>query len=106
MAAKNLLYDENARRALERGVNKVADAVKVTVADEGPGIPREEREEIFEAFRQIDRKDATHGKGAGLGLAICKGIIESHGGRIWIADSAIGTTVAFTLPLAISVNKN
>lgn len=77
----------------------VSEQVQIDVRDEGPGIPADQREVIFEAFRQVERKDAGQ-KGAGLGLAICKGIIESHGGRIWIQDSDhSGTIVSFTLPI-------
>jgi PAS domain S-box-containing protein len=74
------------------------DHVKVSVSDQGVGIPAEERETIFEAFRQIERKDPNQRLGAGLGLAICKSIIEAHEGRIWVEDAAVGTTISFTLP--------
>jgi PAS domain S-box-containing protein len=72
--------------------------VQVDVADQGIGIPPEERPHVFEAFRQVERAEPT--KGAGLGLAICKGLIEAHGGRIWIQDKNPGTTISLTLPLA------
>ena len=61
------------------------DAVEMWVADEGVGIPKAEREQVFEAFYQSNgglRKRA----GTGMGLAICKGLIEQHGGKIWIED--------------------
>jgi two-component system sensor histidine kinase KdpD len=78
-------------------------AVQVNVSDHGPGIPLTEREWVFEAFRRGENKLVRHTKGAGLGLAICKGIIEAHGGRIWVAEQsqpATGTTVSFTLPVS------
>ncbi len=69
--------------------------VRVEVSDEGPGIPPEARDLVFEAFRQIERDGS---QGAGLGLAICKGLIEAHGGRIWVVDDPPpGATLAFTL---------
>lgn len=72
--------------------------VRVEVCDEGEGIPVDERELVFEAFRQIDRH--TRQRGAGLGLAICKGLVEAHGGEIWIEDSpTLGTCLVFTLPI-------
>ncbi len=77
-------------------------AVQIDVADQGIGIPPEERPRIFEAFRQIEgRPQSGPNKGAGLGLAICKGLVEAHGGQIWIQDRpGPGTTISFTLPVA------
>jgi PAS domain S-box-containing protein len=75
--------------------------VRVSVCDEGVGIALEDRTFVFEAFRRGSDRRFRHIKGAGLGLAICKGIVEAHGGRIWIEDHAgRGTTVSFTLPVA------
>jgi len=74
--------------------------VTVRIADQGPGVPREKLPQLFRKFAQVhaeDRRSST-----GLGLVICKGIVEAHGGRIW-ADSpgpGQGTTISFTLPLA------
>lgn len=73
--------------------------LQVDVSDHGEGIPPEAREHIFEAFWQPERDDTIGG--AGLGLTICQGIVEAHGGEIWIQDTPPpGTTVSFTLPLA------
>ncbi len=76
------------------------DVVQIDVSDEGRGIAPAERHRIFEPFQQIDDRGVNRVKGAGLGLAICKGLVEAHGGRIWVQDrSGPGTTVSFTLPL-------
>jgi two-component system sensor histidine kinase KdpD len=78
-----------------------AGFVRVSVGDEGPGIRPEDRPFVFEAFRRGSDSAARQTKGAGLGLAICKGIVEAHGGRIWIeAREGPGATVSFTLPVA------
>jgi two-component system sensor histidine kinase KdpD len=63
------------------------------VADRGPGIPRGEEQRIFEKFYQLhpDREG-----GVGLGLTICRGIIESHGGRIWV-EARSGGGSSFSL---------
>jgi K+-sensing histidine kinase KdpD len=74
--------------------------LQVDVSDEGPGIPIGNRERVFEAFLQLDSPAELQGKGLGLGLAICKGLIEAHGGKIWIADTPTGATMSFTLPIA------
>lgn len=74
---------------------------RVTVRDEGRGIPADELERIFERFTQVERRDATEKGGSGLGLAIARAIVLAHGGRIW-AESAPGqgATFAFTVPKA------
>jgi PAS domain S-box-containing protein len=75
--------------------------VQVDVSDQGVGIPVEERSHVFEAFQRGEDEQVKRIKGAGLGLAICKGLIEAHGGRIWIQErEGPGTTVSFTLPTA------
>ncbi|HSD83482.1 MAG TPA: GAF domain-containing protein, partial [Anaerolineae bacterium] len=77
-----------------------ASEVKVSVSDEGIGIPPEFHGRVFEVFQQLQRGRSDAG-GAGLGLAICRGLIEAHGGRIWIdAHQGPGVTLSFTLPLA------
>jgi two-component system sensor histidine kinase KdpD len=79
--------------------------VQIDVKDHGIGIPQEERPKLFEAFRQVDRK-SPNTKGAGLGLAICKGLIETHGGQIWIQDQPPpGTTISFTLPIVETLKR-
>jgi two-component system sensor histidine kinase KdpD len=71
--------------------------VTIEVADRGPGLPPGDEEKVFEKFYRADR--VARG-GAGLGLAICRGIVQAHGGRIW-AQNLPGGGVAFlfTLPL-------
>ena len=72
--------------------------VEMSVADSGIGIAQEEQAHVFERFWQARH---TVRRGAGLGLAIAKGIIEAHGGRIWVTSTpGEGSTFTFTLPLA------
>ena len=77
---------------------RVDGEVVVSVKDQGPGMTTEQLSHAFDRFWQSRRTDR---EGAGLGLAITRGIIEAHGGRIW-AESEIGagSTFHFTLPLA------
>ncbi len=75
-------------------------SVHIEVADSGRGIPRDERERVFLPFVQGAEHAARSGDGAGLGLAISRAIVEAHGGRIWLADAAVGTRVRFSLPRA------
>jgi PAS domain S-box-containing protein len=74
--------------------------VQVSVIDHGPGIPKAERKRVFQAFQRGIHEENGAGKGAGLGLAICKGLVEAHGGQIWIKKQPPpGTTISFTIPL-------
>jgi two-component system phosphate regulon sensor histidine kinase PhoR len=76
---------------------KEGENVIVSVADTGPGIPREELARIFERFYKVDR--ARGQSGTGLGLAIARHIVEGHGGRIWAeSEPGHGATLRFTLP--------
>jgi signal transduction histidine kinase len=77
----------------------VADRIEVEVADNGDGIAPEEREQVFTAFYRGDA--ARTSAGAGLGLAVSRAIVEAHGGRIWLADTAVGTRVRFSVPVAV-----
>jgi two-component system sensor histidine kinase KdpD len=73
-------------------------AVIVGVRDHGAGVPAQELERIFDKFYRSPSRAGQAG-GAGLGLAICKGIVEAHGGRIWAENNADGgATFVFTLP--------
>jgi signal transduction histidine kinase/DNA-binding response OmpR family regulator len=70
----------------------------VEVADTGPGVPAEERQRIFDAFQQGARH-AEQAEGTGLGLTLCKQILELHGGRIWVdSEAGQGSTFGFALP--------
>lgn len=71
---------------------------RFAVADNGPGIPPEEQEKIFQKFYQIEESFTGQVEGAGLGLALVKKIVESHGGKIWV-ESKIGegSTFIFTI---------
>lgn len=66
---------------------EIAEGVIVSVDDNGPGIPGADRDLVFELFR---RGAAEEVPGTGLGLALCRRIVDAHGGRIWIEDSDLG----------------
>jgi signal transduction histidine kinase len=75
------------------------DEVVVSVADAGPGIPPEELPHLFERFHR-PRQRGAHSRGVGLGLAICRALVEVHGGRIW-AESAPGQGATFTFAIPV-----
>ncbi|EXI82966.1 MAG: Non-motile and phage-resistance protein [Candidatus Accumulibacter appositus] len=77
----------------------LASEARISVADNGPGIPAEKHEEVFEEFRQVVGANTTHPAGTGLGLAICRRIVDHLGGRIWVESAPPdGATFSFTVP--------
>ncbi len=73
--------------------------VELWVRDDGPGIPEEARERIFERFYRVDRARSRETGGTGLGLAIVKHIVQAHGGEVWVkSEPGHGATFYFTLP--------
>lgn len=79
-------------------VSEAQDLAVLSVADTGPGIPLEHQAHVFDRFWQARRAGR---QGLGLGLAIARGIVDAHGGRIWLESTpGAGTTFLFTIPLA------
>jgi two-component system phosphate regulon sensor histidine kinase PhoR len=67
--------------------------------DDGPGIPDEAQERIFERFYRVDRARSRETGGTGLGLSIVKHIVQAHGGEVWVkSEVGQGATFYFTLP--------
>jgi K+-sensing histidine kinase KdpD len=82
--------------AAKRGDN----CLEIRVADEGPGVPEEFRQAIFERFRKVPHQNSKR-HGTGLGLAFCRLVIEAHGGEIWVdANTPAGSIFSFSLPLS------
>lgn len=77
------------------------DKLVVRIRDQGPGIPIEKSQRVFETFYRIQDDLARTTPGAGLGLAICQGFIRAHGGDIWLEPQATGTCVAFSIPITL-----
>ncbi len=75
------------------------DRLVVAVDDDGPGVPAERREQVFERFNRDQPARERSSGGSGLGLGIARSIVDLHGGRIWIEDSPLGgARAAFALP--------
>jgi signal transduction histidine kinase len=97
---------------IEIALNKASTSLEVSVRDEGPGIPLEFRNSVFEAFEQIPGSSKKQG-GTGLGLAICRKIVEAHGGTIGVrkpdevrfapqGQGKAGSVFWFTVPLTVT----
>lgn len=89
----------------ERGFIKVGSRLQggfaqVFVADNGPGIPNDVKKQLFNKFVQARESSISNESGTGLGLVIAKGIVEAHGGKIWVEDNVPkGSVFIFTLPV-------
>ncbi|HKS29922.1 MAG TPA: DUF4118 domain-containing protein [Pyrinomonadaceae bacterium] len=107
------LVDNAAKYSPEGGAILVAaesayeGVIQISVEDEGEAVPASLRERVFDKFFRATRDGDKGGggqraKGVGMGLAVAKGIVEAHGGRIWIEDGKLyrGTRVVFTLPIS------
>jgi signal transduction histidine kinase len=82
-------------------VNEFAQVVEFKVIDRGRGIPARFKESVFERFEQVEIADAKQKGGTGLGLAVCKAIVEQHGGVIGVdSEEGKGCTFWFRLPIA------
>lgn len=88
------------------GVLTERDSVRFTVSDRGPGIPRHERDNLFQRFRQLDSSDTRSNEGVGLGLSIAKTIVEQHEGSIGLdPDYSQGSSFWFEVPIAPAATK-
>ena len=91
--------NENGTIWIEANVD--GDYLKISVTDNGAGISQEDLPHVFDQFYRAEKSRSRSFGGAGLGLAICKKVIENHGGKIWAESTPdVGTTFCFTIPIA------
>ncbi len=87
--------------------HRTPGGVRVSVADEGPGVPPDERERIFEPFQRGTGAVGTVVVGSGIGLAVVHQLIDAHQGRIWVDDAESGgARFSFELPLACTARSD
>ncbi len=112
MVLRNLLenafkYSLADSRAVEISTSEDGDKITVRVSDDGPGIPESDRESVFEPFFRVDRSRSKNTGGYGLGLSICKRIMEAHGGSIAVEPNpGRGASFILMLPKPISLPTN
>lgn len=94
---ENALRYTPAGSPIEIEAEALATEVRLTVADRGPGIPKSDLEHIFEKFYRVEGR-VRESSGTGIGLSVCRGLIEAHGGHIWAANRQ-GGGLAFCLTL-------
>lgn len=91
--------------AVAARMNKTANMVEISVMDTGIGIPTDLLPHIFDRFSRFERDEIRHTVGTGLGLSIARGLVEAHGGEIWVeGEEGVGTTFTFTLPVAEGIS--
>lgn len=76
------------------------DTVKISVTDQGMGIPKDHLTKVFDRFHRVDNRDTRKIGGTGIGLYLVKHLVEAHGGSIWVeSEVGVGTTFMFELPM-------
>ena len=76
------------------------DGLVIGIVDQGVGISMDDQAKLFGPFQRLEQPIADRVKGAGLGLLVCRRLVEAHGGRIWVeSEPGQGSTFFFTLPL-------
>ncbi len=89
-------YRSESRPVIHISARRVRDEVAIAVRDNGRGVAKEFREQIFEPFQRLEVREA----GSGIGLTTCRRVVERHGGRIWVeSEPGRGSTFIFTLPI-------
>jgi PAS domain S-box-containing protein len=96
---ENSIKYAGAEATIKVEVERQKNDIVFCVTDDGPGIPPDENQNIFDSFYRVDDSLARLTSGAGLGLAICQGLVRAHGGRIWSEPQESGACIVFTIPM-------
>lgn len=98
----NALKFSSSDKHVEIAVRKRGSELEISVKDEGLGIKGEDMDRLFEKFSRLEQPADLNVKGSGLGLYICKAMVEAQGGRIWVdSEPGHGATFTYTIPAAV-----
>ena len=98
--AQNAIRHTPSDGTISLEIQDAGSDVQIDVAHSGPGIAQEDKDQVFDRFYRGEKSRSREFGGAGLGLAIAKGIREAHGGRIWVeSELGQGANFRFTLPV-------
>ena len=89
----------HAASAVDVGVDVIGDATRLTVTDDGTGIPEADRERVFDRFTRLDDARDRDSGGTGLGLAIARELLRRNGARVSLEDADPGVRAVVTLPV-------
>src|SRR5439155_14076519 len=88
------------------GASCAEGTLDLWVADHGPGVPEDQRARVFDRFYRLEHHE-TERHGTGMGLAISRGLVEGHGGRLWVEDTpGGGATFRVSIPTAVSDQRS
>ena len=84
----NALKYGDAGQVIRLGAERRGERVRISVEDDGPGVPEAERRRVFEPYKRLPKDQVSERTGTGLGLAVVRRIAEACGGSVWIEDGA------------------
>ena len=99
-------YREKPETIMTAALYTFGDTLRLELSDDGPGVPEEEREKIFDTFFRGDKARQNPGNGSGLGLSIVREIMKGHGGRIWAEEGVGGKGLKFVLEFPVVRKEN
>jgi signal transduction histidine kinase len=103
LMSNSLKFVPSEKGKIEIGTRLENESVIFNVRDNGVGIPKDKQDNLFKKFYQIDTSLGRRSGGSGLGLVICKGIVESHNGKMWVeSEPGIETTFYFLIPRGVT----